>query len=303
MIKKQIALYLGAHKTATTHLQGILLANRDVLAEKGVALSAPQDIRNEWLPDYFRAVRHVVKDEAIPQQLAEKLRALEPPQERWILTEENMIGVPAELSTHRGLYPFARQRLTTVRALFPEAHITLFFSVRSYDSFFRSMYSEVIRNRGFIPFEEFYDREAFERKSWVGTVEAFASVLPPEDIVLWRFEDFRLIHRQVLALMTGIDDVGPLIEAYSAETTRPSLSQKAVDLLAELAPAIGKKEALRLTERINAYYGVDRGHPTFQPFDGEQIEDMRARYSKDMARIARKFPGVRIVEPAESGPA
>ena len=71
-----IRLYLGAHKTATTHLQGVLMANRHKLAELGGHLSAPQDVRKEWLPLYFQAVRALGETGKIPPRLRSPLGAL-----------------------------------------------------------------------------------------------------------------------------------------------------------------------------------------------------------------------------------
>jgi hypothetical protein len=85
--------------------------------------------------------------------------------------------------------------------------------------------------------------------------------------------------------------------AYEPEATRPSLSQKAMDILAELAPAIGRAEALRLTERINDHYSVAKGNAPFDPFDAETAASMRADYARDIAAIKAKFPAVRFLEP------
>ena len=259
-----IRLYLGAHKTATTHLQGVLMANRAVLAAQGVTLSSPQDVRKEWLPLYFQAVRALGENGKIPPRLRSPLGTLMPEASDWILTEENIIGVPIELLNQPGIYPNAARRLATLKALFPDREITLHFSLRSYDTFWRSMYSEIVRNRGFLPWDEFYQPAAFAARSWVDTVTAFASVLPEAAITLWRFEDFRAVMPQALA---------------------------------ELAPAIGRADALRLTERINDHYAVAKGHAPFDPFDAETAARMKADYAGDIATIRQKFPAIRFLEP------
>ena len=294
----QIRLYLGAHKTATTHLQGILMANRTGLMAQGVTLSSPQDVRKDWLPLYFQAARALAEKGQIPDALAAPLQAARPATGDWILTEENIIGVPIELLAQPGIYPNAARRLATLRALFPDDGISLHFSLRSYDSFWRSMYSEIVRNRGFLPWAEFYQPKKFAARSWVDTVTAFASVLPQAAITLWRFEDFRAVMPQALADLSGQTDVAPLIAAYKAEATRPSLSQKAMDMLTDLVPVIGKIEALRLTERINDHYSVAKGHAPFEPFDAETSACMRAAYASDIATIRSRFPQVRFLEPA-----
>lgn len=236
-----IRLYLGAHKTATTHLQGVLMANRQKLAELGGHLSAPQDVRKEWLPLYFQAVRALGETGKIPPRLRSPLGALMPEAGDWILTEENIISVPIELLNPPGSYPNAARRLATLKALFFDSKITLHFSLRSYDSFWRSMYSEIMRNRGFLPWAEFYDAEAFAKRPWVDKVAAFISALPEAEVTLWRFEDFWAVMPQALEELSGQTDVATLNAAYQPEATRPSRSQKTMDILAELALAIRTK--------------------------------------------------------------
>ncbi len=292
-----IRLYLGAHKTATTHLQGILIANRDLLAERGVCLSAPQDIRKEWLPLFFKAVKALHKEGCIPDTLAEPLVAQRPAHGDWILTEENIVGIPVDLLHLPGLYPNAAKRLRTLVTLFPKARISLHFSLRSYDSFYRSMYSEIVRSRRFVPFDAFYDETAFAQRTWHDTVARFAEVLPQGDIILWRFEDFRALMPDLLRQITGQDDVDDMIAHYAPTTTRSSLSQRAIDLITDLAPAVGPETALRLTEQINAHYGVDKGYAPFEPFAPSVAERLQAQYAADLAQIRQRFPGIRCLTP------
>jgi len=293
-----IKLYLGAHKTATTHLQGILMANRDLLAEDGTVLSAPQDVRNSWLPGLFKAQKALVETGEIPEEIAAPLREWMPQDGTWILTEENIIGIPYELSRVPGIYPVAGKRLATLKALFPEAKMEFYFSVRSYDSFYRSMYSEVVRNRGFMTFDQFYNETRFAKNSWVRFTEQVAGAIAPENIVFWRFEDFRAVMPQALQLLSGRDDTEAMAARYAPETTRPSLSQKTLDILGDIAPAIGVPEALRLTEMINRHYAVADGHAPLQVFDTETSARFKAQYQADLAEIAERFPDLKMLAPA-----
>ena len=127
-----IRLYLGAHKTATTHLQGILLANREELLTNGVSISAPQDIRKDWLPKFFKYCRN--SHETLESDFKKTLASIKPNEGRWILTEENIVGVSNELATHPGIYPAVGHRLKMLKKLFPGDELTLFFSIRSFNT-------------------------------------------------------------------------------------------------------------------------------------------------------------------------
>lgn len=291
-----IHLYLGAHKTATTHLQGILLANRERLAAKNIGLSAPCDVRKNWLPQFIHFCASKDADERA--RIAADLAAIAPRDGLWILTEENILGISNDFTYKPGIYPFAGKRLRNLTEVFAGAKATLFFSLRSYDSFYRSAYSEVVRNRGFLPFAKFYDEDRFLGNSWVTTIHMFERVLGQENIVLWRFEDFRALLPDLLRRMTGIESVQELMDAYKPETTRPSLSRKTIEILEDLYPVIDRKESLALVERINKAYPVHEGHEAFTPFTAEQEEAFRQQYDLDVETIKSRFPAIQFLAPA-----
>lgn len=288
-----ITLYLGAHKTATTHLQGILHANRERLADRGIKLSMPGDVRKEWLPAFFHYCSH--KDDASRAKIDE----LAPDKGTWLLTEENIAGVSNDFTHKSGIYPHVGARLKCLRKAWPDSEMRLFFSLRSYETFYRSAYSEVVRNRGYIPFDQFYDEERFRGNSWVETVRQFIEVIPQEKITLWRYEDFRQLVPSILRSMTGIENTEAMIAAYHAETTRPSLSQKTIDILDSLYPVLERKESKKLVERINEAYPVSKGYASLRTFSDEQEKVFRKQYEEDVERIKKEFPRINFLMPEE----
>lgn len=294
----EIRLYLGAHKTATTHLQGILIANRERLALKGVHLAAPPDVRKEWMPLFFQATRKLRQSGAIPQELLLDLRKIIPKTGNLILTEENILGVSDGLIKKPGIYPNAPYRLKALRKIFSGCDMSLYFSLRSYDGFWRSMYSETVRTQGFLPWSDFYNPETFDGRKWQETVLDFRSALPKSKITLWRFEDFRAVMPLVLMKLTEESDVAPLIAAYKSDATRTSLSQKTVDILSEVVPALGREAAQQWTRSINKHYSLEAGYPAFSPFNDAESAEMRARYTKDIEYIRRRFPKITFLEPS-----
>jgi len=285
-----IKLYLGAHKTATTHLQGILIANRNVLLENNIKLSAPQDVRSNWLPNFFKFCKNNNKS------LLAKVQDIAPKNGTWILTEENIAGVSNDFTLFSGMYPKMGERLGCIKKVFKDADIELFFSLRSYDSFYRSAYSEVIRNKGYIPFKEFYDENRFKNNSWLELVKMFVSVIPQEKITLWCFEDFRTLVPKLLKEITDTTQPEKLIAAYKAETTRPSLSQKTVDILENLYPVLSREESLALVEKINKEYAVSSGYAQLNTFNKEQIKSLKEQYVKDIQAIKREFPNINFLK-------
>jgi len=285
-----IKLYLGAHKTATTHLQGILMANRSVLLKQNIKISVPQDIREEWLPNFFK---YCSKNN---QKLLPKIQEIAPKRGSWILTEENIAGVSNDFTIFPGMYPKMGERLKCIKEVFNNADIELFFSLRSYDSFYRSAYSEVIRNKGYIPFEEFYNEIRFQNNSWFELVKRFVSVIPQEKITLWCFEDFKDLIPELLKKMTNTSSPQKLIKEYKAEITRPSLSQKTIDILESLYPVLNRGESLAIVERINNKYAVSAGYAPLSTFSNEKITSLKIQYEKDIKAIKREFPNINFLK-------
>jgi len=283
-----ITLYVGAHKTATTHFQGILHANNQRLLENNIKLTMPGNVRKEWLPALFHYCNH--HDDTSKH----KVYSLAPQKGRWLLTEENIVGVSNDFTNLSGIYPKAKKRLACIQEIFTDTPMELFFSLRSYETFYRSAYSEVIRNRGYIPFEQFYNEERFRDNSWVDTIRAFTEVIPQEKITIWRYEDFRGLVPELLERMTGIHDTKEMINAYKAERTRPSLSQKTIDILDSLYPVLKREESLKLVERINNVYPVGE-YASLNPFSEEDNERLKEQYHQDIQIILNEFPKINFI--------
>jgi len=292
-VMPKITLYLGAHKTATTHLQGMLGLGRAWLAGRGIALSLPQDLRKTWLPGFFTWVGNQGRTSI--DTLTAELREIMPISGRWIVAEENILGVSNDLMTRAGLYPMAGERLLGLMQLFEQADIELFFSIRSYADFYRSAYSEVVRNRGYVPFSQFYDESRFAGNSWLQMVRDLQQHIPEEKMTLWCYEDFRSLLPTLVQLITGEESVEELLAFGSNEPTRPSLSHKTMEILGLLDPVLSRKETLALVERINRAYPVSQENRVFDPFTPGQKAAMHARYLEDVARIREEFPRLRFL--------
>ena len=292
---RRLHLYLGAHKTATTHLQGILLANRSTLRNRGVALSAPQDLRSEWLPRFFRYCNSHTDEK--DEEALHWLRSQEPPEDLWIVTEENIIGVSNDFALKPGMYPMAAERMRCLVEIFPAADIRFFFSVRSYETFYRSAYSEVVRNRGYLPFERFYDYARFKHNSWHRMLGDIAAVISAEKMTVWKYEDFGELLDQLVCLLTMQSGSDDLIHEYKADLTRPSLSFRTMEILASLDPVLTRQESRALVERINRAYSIEKGFGPYSPFSPTEETELRQRYLQDLDSVRTNFPGIRFLAP------
>ena len=97
--------------------------------------------------------------------------------------------------------------------------------------------------------------------------------------------------------MTGLEEVDKLLDAYKPQTTRPSLSQKTIDILDGLHPVLKRQESLALVERINRAYPIEQGHHPYRPFTPEEEARFRQIYDRDVEKIRAEFLRIRFLEP------
>jgi hypothetical protein len=126
-------LHLGAHKTATTHLQETLALRRDWLVARGVDVLPMPAVRALRLPPSagWKAWRLRLgwpMRRAIEAAVAPLRRG----PGRIAISEENLIGYPQHLLS-APLYPQAARRLAGFRALAAGGRLHVFFAVRGFE--------------------------------------------------------------------------------------------------------------------------------------------------------------------------
>jgi len=285
-----IKLYIGAHKTATTHIQSILEYNQTILNSNQIKLSTPKNLRVSWLKN-FLDYSHKGNT-----TLMKELQVEAPKEGIWILSDENIVGTPYEfMISKEGMYPNIKKRLESLRELFPNAKIELFFAIRSYDMFYRSTYLEVVRNRGYIPFEEYYNEEKFNNNSWKTVIQMFTEVIPQENITLWLYEDIKRIMPKIMNSITGLDNYEAFILNYPIKETRPSLSKKSLNVLTSLHPVLTQQESKRITEEINKKYPIGEKYSKFIAFNLERSQKFQEKYREDIKYIKNNYQKINFI--------
>src|SRR5690606_32970769 len=104
-----------------------------------------------------------------PGNVREYLRELKRKDcDRVILSDENFIGVTADLLRSGCLYPNMSGRM---RPFVNELDdVEVYFCIRSYDQFLPSYYVEIIRDRAFFSWTSFLARFSLEAVSWFDVV-------------------------------------------------------------------------------------------------------------------------------------
>ncbi|HZZ90017.1 MAG TPA: hypothetical protein VFE13_16940 [Caulobacteraceae bacterium] len=279
----KLNLHVGVHKTATTYIQRILKNGRPTLTESGIGYMPLAQFRKvissrlkKIDPDQFR----------VESKIGGFFHNQRPSSmERAIISDENLVGSCTALMSHGTPFAKAKQRLTAFRRLFPDAEITLFCSIRSYDAFLASAYCEALRHGTFVTFSEFIDRVDLNRMRWPNAIEKFNRLLEPTRTVLWRYEDFQQHESTIIReLAFGV----PLADA-SGDSKNVSFSRVALEILDQIATQQGPEVASRLVKPIGASLPKADGFGAFDPWSDEEKEDLRSRYEADCAAIDPTF--------------
>lgn len=198
-----IILHLGLHKTGTTWIQDVLTANEGALRAAGIGTVRRRVMRQrfnpgivEGRPEATAAARRFLSSRLQPAGLT-----------RLILSEENMLGVPARMVRAARLYPSHPMRLAGLAAILAGAGtpVEVCLALRPQDEFGRALYLEALMNRDgpFRPPAEFAAAWARACPSFVPLVRAVTAALPDAQVTLWPFAAFRDDPHAILRLLAG----------------------------------------------------------------------------------------------------
>ncbi len=294
-LPRTLHVHAGAHKTATTHLQATLASSASTLSGAGVACTLPPDSRQGWL----RRLRGYSKLQD-PQRRARRRRELAGAAPRcalWLISDENLGGRPAENARSRLLYPELDRHLGSLLDIYRPRRMQLFFSVRSYDDYFRSSYLEWVRNHGYHPFRDHHDDMLFEQHSWLELVRRVHERLPEARITLWRYEDFSAVRQAVLDALVGRAGLVTPPAGTVEVVTRPSLSAAALEALSRLPVAAKREDNEQQALEQMARFPIGPDHPPYQPWRPHQAQALQDRYLADLAAIRETLPALHWIEP------
>lgn len=292
---RQWRVHLGAHKTATTHLQETLALVRGRLAERGVDfVPTLPTLRDQGLARVLWERRPIARLPIVgPVHMRDAIEATVEPvrlgPEVVVLSEENVLGTPRHLLS-TALYPQATQYVGRLASLGLRAELRFFLSVRSYDRLLPSAYAEALKHAPPRPggFAAVRARLPLAPPDWFDLVARIRAAAPGVPLRIWRQEDYRANARAIMEALCG-RPLGTLPALADPARTR-SPSAAAIAAAEALPPDLSYQERLARVREIYAVVAPDE--PRFQPLGETERRRLRARYAADLERIARAFPDV-----------
>jgi hypothetical protein len=280
-----IVLHLGAHKTASTHLQLGLKRARAGLAAR---IFVPDDLRKEGL----RLQDRLAPGADDPAHEA-ALRAAFAGSGRLVISEENILGqVPgAELAADPRLYPGAGDRLVRLARLLPPGPVRLALAVREGAGFVAACHSQALMAGRVAPFGAMFGALDPAALDWDDLAGRLLAALPGAELVVWDHADWPAVAPQVAAALLG---AGAPALPLPPGLAHPGLSAPAVARL--LAEGVQGPAAAARARALRLELPKDAGHPGYEPLGHEARARAAAAHARALDRLARR-PGVTLLRP------
>ena len=196
----EVRLHLGAHKTATTHIQQTLLGSREKLGKTGVHYIELHKLRKIFTRRFDKifgnsgGVLYSSEVQTLRSTIRDEVgRAAEENKQQFstlVLSDENIMGHLPKLAHTGKLYGDRARRLELVRAIFIGCPITVAFAIRNYNDFYPSAYTQAIRMGWSIPYDDYLRRLDLENNAWRIIVADLSRIFGRDRIRLFRYEDY-----------------------------------------------------------------------------------------------------------------
>lgn len=277
---QDIILHLGAHRTASTHVQGVMGNNEALLAKAGIG--APrQRPTHAALTSRLSGLPPVVPNgfnRFIRECGFETRKTL-------VISDENILGFLNNIFAHGTFYPQTARRLKRLRQFLPVAPRKVVFSIRPYDSFFASAYGRWLTpERMVIPRADVAELVLGLRRGWHDVAADIIAAFPESELVFSEYSSQPGFGPAQLGRI-----LGPLSKtlAYnpgyrwnrSMSARQTMLYERAItDADAEKASEIRTWKRFKQPKLVDEFW------------DEPTREALTARYLADRARIIAQFP-------------
>ncbi len=292
-LPQSIALHIGAHKTASSHLQRVLYKNRKMLADESIRYFGPNYLR---MPGRNLSAMFGLSwsDSPAPRRTAqEQLAFLAKGKSRLVFSEENFVSVLTDKAgrVNLPLYPLAVERVAELAAAWAPIKPQLFVAVRNPATFMASAYSQALFGSAYIGPRTYRARNDWRRVDWADYIRQLRGISDISDLCVWRQEDYERSQRLILRRMLRWR-LGPKIENVEGRVHQ-GLSASAVRQTLEWAQE-GLTE--KLAAKSRSLYPINEDNKPFALYAQSTLADAQSVYDAQMAQIDG-MDGVTVLHP------
>ncbi|NVO26449.1 hypothetical protein HJ526_03370 [Donghicola sp. C2-DW-16] len=260
-----VSLHIGAHKTASTHLQKTLEAAADQLADWDVCFLGPKSLRKDGVPLNKRLAR----GQSAPDMAGDC--------DELVISEENLMGPQFRPKSRRPLYPQGAKKIADITDALTGADVTLYMAVRDPATWLASLYAHAVFNGlACDGIDAFTEGRSPDTLRWSDLIAELAQT---NRVVVWSQEDYQIVFPQIVEHMLGEGAVLDPIEGH----VNSSISAAAIAVLEGQGP--DRPEPQKSARIAKAQYPVRDPSDRFQPWPRKVLEASRAAYLADLNRI------------------
>lgn len=277
---QDIILHLGAHRTASTHVQGVMGNNEALLAKAGIGAPQQKPV-HAAITAQLGGVMPVNPggfNRFIQQSGFENC-------EKLVISDENITGFLNNIFTHGEFYPQTARRLKRLCKMLPTVPRRVVFSIRPYDSYFASAYGRWLTpGRMVIQRETLAELVLGLKRGWQDVTAEIIAAFPDSKLVLSEYSsDPRFGQAQLRHILGPLTDELYYNPGYrwnrSMSARQTALFERAIE---EGAPE--KAEDIRTWKRFNQPALIDGF------WDEQTRHALNERYLADRAGIIAQFP-------------
>lgn len=295
--RRGLYLHLGAHRTGTGSFQDFLARNSGRLEDHGVNLAVSNrdgDGRSSLklrLPDrrHFRTdtldEHRTWLDEQITKRRLNRRRIS-------LISEENIPGTINTLMG-RSMYPIVRERLGFMTGQLTKPVRAVLFGLRSYDSFFISLFHKRAEFRGLDPFDTYIDDLMAMERNWVDVVRDIQVGSGAETVHVFRFEDRPTHVAKMRILLASLPEDGWILPDGPRNLSATSAGIRALQARFHAGDKLSSDDVTQ----IIADHADDTSAAPVAAFSDAQRDALRAQYADDVETI-RSMEGVVFHDPA-----
>jgi hypothetical protein len=282
VLLEELRIHIGAHKTATTHVQDVLAANRDCLAKQGIDYLTRREIRGARV---LRAMRENFRQAGLLSHelrtFAEIVSPLRSAGSKLLISEEDIIGMSAHLLN--GLYPQATRFLLPWSEAINRETTSLFLSIRNLADILPSAYSQAVRDGANVgPIRQYISKWLHNTPKWSDLISRIRKQFPKATLKVWTLNDYICDNAKILSQLSGARYLSFLDLPIPKSTTTLSLPTiEEIRRLPSDLPLLVKRQVISRIVMTNS------GGEPFSPLTTAERAILNERYHEDLDLIHR----------------
>ncbi len=284
-------IHIGAHKTATTHVQDTLAVHREGMAARGVDY-IPREVfgplqRRYSNPGHWR---RRLWSPPLAALFHRQLAALRQGPDIVLLSDEDLLGYSDDLLAPV-LYP--RFRGThLIQSLAHRAPVVLFLSIRAYDTLLPSAYAQLLKSHVTQP--AWQSRVAAEvtaaPPSWPDLITRLLETFPSATLRVWQQENYRTHWQTFLTALAG-GNMGVFPDLPPPKRTA-SPSAEAICAAEALPGELSLRNRRVQVRQLYEDFAAREERARWHPYDDKTTAWLKALYAEDLRRIEEAYPGM-----------